>query len=210
VLLFDEPLSNLDARLRDHLRVQLREIQTQLKITSIYVTHDQREALALADQIMMMQEGEVLQMGDPVSLYNGPKTSEIAEFLGYSNIFEVNVVGERDGLCQLAFCEHARNLDAAFINRNGDRDLTACVRPDDVSIKPLPVTAGGDESSGVNAIAGEVILASFMGSHMQYRVRAGEHEIWEILCPEVNTEIRLGSNVLLEIDPAKIHVLPKQ
>ena len=97
VLLLDEPLSNLDARLRDHLRVQLREIQTQLKITSVYVTHDQREALALADQIAVMQSGTILQIGDPISVYTRPKTSSIAEFLGYSNIFEAKVI-ERAGV----------------------------------------------------------------------------------------------------------------
>src|SRR5262245_41435073 len=87
VLLFDEPLSNLDARLRDHLRIQLRELQTQLKITSIYVTHDQREALALADKIVVMQSGHVVQEADPVTLYHRPRSAAIADFLGYSNIF---------------------------------------------------------------------------------------------------------------------------
>src|SRR5204863_8804346 len=72
VLLFDEPLSNLDARLRDRLRIQLRELQTQFKITAVYVTHDQHEALALADQIAVMHRGSLLQLADPVTVYTRP------------------------------------------------------------------------------------------------------------------------------------------
>jgi len=89
VLLFDEPLSNLDARLRDRLRIQLRELQTQFNITSVYVTHDQHEALALADQIAVMHRGELLQLADPVTIYSLPTSSTVADFLGYSNIFRV-------------------------------------------------------------------------------------------------------------------------
>ena len=92
VLLLDEPLSNLDARLRDRLRVQLREIQTQLKITAVYVTHDQHEALSLADTIVVLRAGAVLQSGEPIAMYRAPKSSTVAAFLGYSNVFDASVV----------------------------------------------------------------------------------------------------------------------
>ena len=205
VLLFDEPLSNLDARLRDHLRVQLREIQTQLNITGVYVTHDQREALALADRIVVMDMGNVLQVGDPVGLYNRPRTSTVAEFLGYSNIFDVGAV-ERRGEGSVAILKDTgRRLAVSVPVAGVADDLTLCVRPDDIAIAPFP--SGDAPAAG---IAGEVILASFMGSHMQYRVRTGEKEIWEVLTPKISTDIGLGARVILDISPAHIHLLPRQ
>ncbi|MGE3244950.1 MAG: ABC transporter ATP-binding protein [Beijerinckiaceae bacterium] len=204
VLLFDEPLSNLDARLRDHLRVQLREIQTELKISSVYVTHDQREALALADRIVMMQAGKILQSGDPVSLFNSPQTAEIAEFLGYSNIFPARLAGEDNGLAVAEFVSGGRKLKAAAGQRC-DGDIAVCVRPDDVHI------SSGEEGAGSgNVLGGTIILASFMGTHMQYRVRAGAGEIWEILSTDVKTLRKLGETVQVHVDPAHVKLLPTQ
>lgn len=205
VLLFDEPLSNLDARLRDHLRVQLREIQTQLKISSVYVTHDQREALALADQIVMMQSGKIMQAGDPVSLYSQPQTAQIAEFLGYSNIYPAKIVNHEGGQARLALLDTVRSLQAKHVNI-ADAALAVCVRPDDISIAP----AGEVHGSNVNRIDGEIILASFLGSQMQYRLRAAPGEIWEVLSSDVRRVLKIGQRAQIYIDPANIKVLPKQ
>jgi iron(III) transport system ATP-binding protein len=205
VLLFDEPLSNLDARLRDHLRVQLRELQTQLRITSVYVTHDQREALALADQIVVMQAGRVLQVGDPIHLYNHPATNTIAEFLGYTNVFEVEVLARDSGGSDVAFKGNGRRLRAGVAPLDA-ASLCVCIRPDHVAIRALP--EGTDTLPG-NSISGEIILASFLGSHMQYRVRTGEHEIWEVLSADVASGIRLGSRVAIVMDPRHLQVLTK-
>ena len=206
VLLFDEPLSNLDARLRDHLRVQLRELQTQLKITSVYVTHDQREALALADQIVVMQAGRVLQKGDPIELYNHPATNTVAEFLGYTTVFEVDVVSGDAAGSEVSFKANGRRLQAGPAPGGNANSLCVCVRPDHVSLRAL---AAGDDAPVGNAIAGEVILASFLGSHMQYRVRTGEREIWEVLSADVAAGTRLGSRVALSIEPRHLQVLAK-
>ncbi len=207
VLLFDEPLSNLDARLRDHLRVQLRELQTQLRITSVYVTHDQREALALADQIVVMQKGKVLQVGEPIDLYNHPLTSTVAEFLGYTNVFEVEVRQQDEQGSEVAFKTNGRRLRAGLPPRSNPAALCVCIRPDHVAIRQLE--PGATPPPG-NAIAGDIILASFLGSHMQYRVRTGEHEIWEVLSAEVTSGIRLGSRVVMDIEPRHLQVLAKQ
>ncbi len=210
VLLFDEPLSNLDARLRDHLRIHLREIQTQVGITSIYVTHDQREALALADQIMVMQFGEVLQTGEPVSLYQRPKTSAIAEFLGYSNIFDVTRLSGDGASCTVVLEGGERHLSVGVAAPDDTAQLAVCVRPDDVTIRLRQEGETLAEESAANVIAGDVILASFMGSHMQYRVRVGAQEVWEVLSPVISTDIKLGSPVSISVDPALIHLLPKK
>src|SRR6478609_5729024 len=89
VLLLDEPLSNLDARLRDRLRIELRALQQKLNLTSVYVTHDQGEALALADRIALMQNGRLAQVGSPGEIYENPASASIADFLGVTNIFPV-------------------------------------------------------------------------------------------------------------------------
>ena len=117
-LLFDEPLSNLDARLRDRLRIQLRELQTQFSITSVYVTHDQHEALALADQIAVMHHGGLLQVADPVSIYSQPTSSTVADFLGYSNIFRIGATKRVDGGVEVMFEGSRTTLLAACAARD--------------------------------------------------------------------------------------------
>jgi ABC-type Fe3+/spermidine/putrescine transport system ATPase subunit len=98
ILLFDEPLSNLDAKLRERLRIEIRELQRRLGITSVYVTHDQAEALVISDRIVVMNKGRIEQMGDPLTIYRRPTTSFTAEFIGQANILEATVVsGDAEG-----------------------------------------------------------------------------------------------------------------
>lgn len=92
ILLFDEPLSNLDAKLRERLRIEIRELQRRLKITSIYVTHDQAEALAISDRIAVMDNGRIEQIGDPLSIYRHPVSSFTAEFIGQANLIKARVI----------------------------------------------------------------------------------------------------------------------
>jgi iron(III) transport system ATP-binding protein len=209
VLLFDEPLSNLDARLREHLRVQLRELQTQLKITSVYVTHDQREALALADKIVVMQLGHVKQVSDPVTLYRHPRTATIADFLGYSNIFDVTVATRDGGATVVAFEANGVRLSAAGAPPEGTAGIVACVRPDDVSIRPIEPDAATAHLPE-NAVAGDVLLASFIGSHMQYRIKVHDRVIWEVLSSDVTSSIRVGSRVALHVSPRDVLLLPRE
>jgi iron(III) transport system ATP-binding protein len=207
VLLFDEPLSNLDARLRDHLRVQLREIQTQLKITSIYVTHDQREALALADRIVVMQEGHVKQQADPVTLYHAPRTATIADFLGYSNIFDATL-GNREGSSTVAnLAANGQKLRSANPAPAESVPIAVCARPDDVEIRKLEADASSPTAE--NTLTGEVLLASFVGSHMQYRVKVHDQIIWESLGRDVKANIRPGDRVAISIAPENLLLLPK-
>jgi iron(III) transport system ATP-binding protein len=207
VLLFDEPLSNLDARLRDHLRIQLRELQTQLKITSIYVTHDQREALALADKIVVMQRGHVVQEADPVTLYHQPRSATIADFLGYSNIFPVSGAKREGNSTLVSFAANGASLRAEGASPEGG-DVVACVRPDDVAIRKVDASPNGE--LGDNTMLGSVLLASFVGSHMQYRVKVHEDLIWEVLARDVNADIRVGTRVSINIAPRGVLLLPKE
>jgi iron(III) transport system ATP-binding protein len=202
VLLFDEPLSNLDARLRDRLRIQLRELQTQFNITSVYVTHDQHEALALADQIAVMYKGDLLQLADPVSIYSKPNSSTVADFLGYSNIFKVAELKKLDQGVEARLENSAIALTAAVAPSATD-DLFLCIRPEEIAI------AKYDAAPRQNAIAGDVILASFMGSFMQYRVRTDGGDTIEVVSSEIALGIKLGDRVGLQVPPRCVHLLPR-
>lgn len=209
VLLFDEPLSNLDARLRDHLRVQLRELQTQLKITSVYVTHDQKEALALADKIVVMQLGNVMQEDDPVTLYHKPKTSTIADFLGYSNIFDASASGTEGNSTLVTLSATGQKMRADGAAPHGAQGIVACARPDDIDIRKVE-TGASNSNLPENTLLGEVLLASFVGSHMQYRIKVHDDQIWEALSRDVYADIRIGTRVALTVSPRNLLLLPKE
>src|SRR5688572_27415569 len=95
ILLFDEPLSNLDAKLREKVRLEIRELQRRLAVTTLYVTHDQVEALAISDRIVLMNKGRIEQVGEPDVIYRSPRTSFVADFLGAANIVDGRAIGER-------------------------------------------------------------------------------------------------------------------
>ena len=101
ILLFDEPLSNLDAKLREHVRVEIRELQKRLQITSIYVTHDQAEALVISDRIIVMNQGKVEQIADPFGIYRHPKNEFVANFIGLANIFEGTIIDKKADMITL-------------------------------------------------------------------------------------------------------------
>jgi iron(III) transport system ATP-binding protein len=204
-LLFDEPLSNLDARLRDRLRIQLRELQTKFRITSVYVTHDQHEALALADRIAVMHRGALLQVGDPVSIYSQPASSTVADFIGYSNIFRIGAHKPVDGGVEIAFEGSRTILRAAAPARAAD-ELFACIRPEDIAIA-LDVSESA-AAQDINVLRGEVLLASFMGSFMQYRVRADTGDVFEVFSSVISSAIKRGARVRLQFAPKFIHLLP--
>ncbi len=172
VLLMDEPLSNLDARLRDRLRVLLRELQTRFKTTALYVTHDQEEALALADRIVVLDAGTVLQTGAPPDVYRAPATRTVADFLGYGNIFDVSALPAAAGTVRLE--ASGQTLSVASVPR-GASAYAACVRPNDIRIAALDPAAGADRSR--NTLRGTIVMASFQGSFIHYRVRS-EGVVW--------------------------------
>jgi iron(III) transport system ATP-binding protein len=204
VLLFDEPLSNLDARLRDRLRIQLRELQTQFRITSVYVTHDQHEALALADHIAVMYRGGILQLADPVTVYAQPNSSTVADFIGYSNIFRVAAHRALADGCEIELAESGTRLVAASAPPQVD-EIYACIRPQDIEI-----FGPGAGEGPPDAVTGDVILASFMGAFMQYRVRSARGDMFEVFSNDIAGGIKISDRVTLRIAPRAIRLLPKE
>lgn len=155
MLLFDEPLSNLDAKLRVQVRVEIREMQKRLGTTTIYVTHDQDEALAISDRIVIMREGKIEQMGDPYSIYRHPETRFVAGFIGMANIFDA-VVLEVEG----KRCTVQAPFGKLFINTEGQETpkkgatIHFSWRPEDMKIR---------DRESRNQISGKVLQAVFMG-----------------------------------------------
>ncbi|WP_062014546.1 ABC transporter ATP-binding protein [Aureimonas sp. AU4] len=157
VLLLDEPLSNLDARLRRHVRTEIRELQQRLGFTAVYVTHDQEEALAVSDRIVVMRDGEIAQSGSPRELYEAPASAFIADFIGEANVVPCEVLRSADGALQarLGDLRHPLHAPAA---REGAAQLA--IRPNAMTLgDPLPGT-----------LSGRVASAAYLGDHIEYEV----------------------------------------
>lgn len=175
VLLLDEPLSNLDASLRDVVRVEVREIQRSLGITTIYVTHDQVEALAMSDKLVVLNGGKVMAVGTPHEIYTRPENEFVASFVGKSNMIPGRVsslpglptarTGESLVVVGTRFGNVRCHLHEATDVKEGDRVL--------VTIKPENVLISTGEGSGANTFAGEVELVSYLGAFSEILVSLG-------------------------------------
>jgi len=166
LLLLDEPLSNLDAKIRVAVRSEIRKLQKELGITTIYVTHDQEEALSLSDRIAVLNQGKLFQIGTPRELYEEPATPFVADFIGVNNLIPGTVAGERDGLLRVQTA--LGELQA--LRRPGlkpsDRCLLA-VRPENASL-----ALAGREGPGENRVSGKIVFASYLGNTLRYDVEA--------------------------------------
>jgi putative spermidine/putrescine transport system ATP-binding protein len=161
VLLLDEPLSALDAKIRVALRLEIRQIQRQLGITTVYVTHDQEEALSLSDRVVVMSEGRMEQVGTPFEIYNFPATPFVASFVGQLNLLPGTVVDPKAGTLSIAGqpLHVSRPFDFA-----AGRNVNLALRPEMASLG----TSGGE-----NHLRGRVVDVSFLGAIVRMRIRVG-------------------------------------
>ncbi|MFL5255366.1 MAG: ABC transporter ATP-binding protein [Rhodopila sp.] len=159
VLLFDEPLSNLDAKLRTEMRVELRELQRQLDVTSVYVTHDQEEALAISDRIIVMDHGVIEQIGTPEAIYNRPASLFVADFVGAANLIPGRVV---DG----GGFETIGGVRLAVADGGKADGTTVALRSSYVGLRP----AGTAAPDGMNVAEGSIHRRMFHGDFIQYVV----------------------------------------
>ncbi len=169
VLLLDEPLSALDAKVRVQLREEIRRIQLELGITTLYVTHDQEEALSVSDHVAVMYRGRIEQMGAPAEMYTAPATPFVAEFIGTMNRLEAVVVDDERGEV-----EHAGTrltVDAARGRSRGEKVLVL-VRPELLELDPS--TNGTD---GENTLSGEVVTHTFLGSVTRLKILSRDAEL---------------------------------
>ncbi|MEA2404399.1 MAG: spermidine/putrescine transport system ATP-binding protein [Thermoleophilaceae bacterium] len=211
-LQLDEPLGALDLRLRKQLQLELKRIQSDVGITFVHVTHDQEEAMTMADEIAVMNEGRIEQAGDAITLYERPSTEFVAGFLGVSNLIDGRL-GRRDG-ATAEFETHdgatlrlpAERADAL----PGGAPVRIGVRPEKLAILPADVAP----PDGMNVIRGRVELASFLGVSIQYQVHTAGGE--EITAVEQNltggepASVGPGREVLLAWDPHHTFVVAKE
>jgi len=195
VLLFDEPLSNLDAKLRVQMRTKIREIQQKLGITAIYVTHDQSEAMAISDQIILMRKGIVEQMGSPTEIYYHPANEFVADFIGECNFLP---------------CDVSKVSKKIHVDVNGSKVAVASgqsVEPGDqckLVLRPEAITIAEEGD-----IPCHVELSCFMGSYQNYHVRVGDTLV-KIAdnCPLGKRIFEVGEDAYLSFRPECGHLLP--
>jgi spermidine/putrescine transport system ATP-binding protein len=211
-LLLDEPLGALDLRLRRQLQIELKRIQQDVGITFVHVTHDQEEALTMADTIAVMNEGRIEQMGSGEELYERPRTEFVANFLGISNLLD-GTVGSRDGTMAVFDAEEGERV-LVPADRLGDVNGTAVrvgVRPEKITIAP-----SGDEASSAtrNVIHGRVSVASYLGVSIQYVVETPAGRELTVIAPNRDGDaagsIGPGRDVSLSWDPIHTFVVQRQ
>lgn len=197
VLLMDEPLSNLDAKLRVEMRTAIRDIQKKVGITTIYVTHDQEEALAVSDRIAIMNQGVIQQIGTPKEIYTRPLNTFVATFIGHSNLFEGNIIKDKDGLSVMfpdGYTLPMNNLSS----KAKDRDkVVISVRPEEFHI-----------SNNGKGIKGKIRFSTFLGRYVNYEVELGNGQIIEVSQDTSDHDhiFNTGDKIFLEVDSKRINV----
>ena len=173
ILLLDEPLSNLDANLREEMRFEIRRLHDEFKITSIYVTHDQSEAMVIADRICVMNQGRAEQVGTPDEIYERPKTRFVAEFIGKTNLLSGTL--EEDKRINLGSGLLLRVGDAASI-RHGEK-VSVSIRPHNIQLGPEKLEAEGLANRGFNLFTGTIIRRFYFGDSVDYLVNLGVNDL---------------------------------
>ncbi|MCL2286286.1 MAG: ABC transporter ATP-binding protein [Firmicutes bacterium] len=189
VLLLDEPLGALDLKLRKEMQVELKNMQQALGITFVYVTHDQEEALTMSDTIAVMNEGRILQIGTPEAIYNEPKNSFVANFIGESNIIP--------GIMRTDFKVTFAGYDFPCVDKGFGQN-----EPVDIVVRPEDIRITTKEDG---ALVGEVVNVTFKGVHYEMRVDTGSFT-WKV---QSTVQSPVGSTVGITIAPDLIHVMTK-
>lgn len=199
VLLFDEPLSNLDAKLRERMRLELTNLVHEIGFTSIYVTHDQAEAMVMSDEIIVMDEGRIQQKGDAHTIYMWPANRFVANFIGIANLLEGHLVekSEEEGLCVVEVSDGVKShrlLCSAPDEVNSGEKVTVSMRPENLNIfKRRP------EGGKNNVLEGRVKSAIYMGNYLDCRVSVGEMELR--IQSDYNISFEKDELVYLEVSP---------
>ncbi len=195
VLLFDEPLSNLDAKLRVQMRTEIRRIQQEVGITAIYVTHDQSEAMAISDKIIIMNKGVVAQMGTPHEIYYHPVDEFVADFIGEANFLKGKMTGMDGKYAVLDIAGASVSVPCEKAMKEG-KEYTVVLRPEAATLK----TKGG--------IPCKVVLSCFMGSYQNYHVMVGDTLVkLEEPNPKNKKIFNVGDTCSLVFDSDSVHVL---
>ncbi|MDC0352578.1 ABC transporter ATP-binding protein [Candidatus Pelagibacter sp.] len=194
VLLFDEPLSNLDAKLRRQVREDIREIQQKLGVTTIYVTHDQEEALAISDKVIVMNKAVIAQEGSPKDLYNFPKNKFVANFIGDANDVTAEIINKQSNTYDLKLAEMNVKIE---INKDLIDKVSLALRPEKIKI---------NRTDNENCIHASIKSASFVGSSYQYILSSIIGELY-VVSGDTTDIFKVGEEVFLSIDEKDIKIL---
>ncbi len=206
VLLLDEPLSNLDAKLRHEMRAEIRRICKESGLTTIYVTHDQKEALSIADRIALLRAGRLMQIGTPGELYHRPASAFVADFIGQTNLLPARITGRDDGLLvldtPLGTLRAPPQGEWEQTREGGDgNDLLLSIRPEQMRIlRDVP-----PPRAGANRIAGRTLGTTFLGEATEHALESGGHTFRVIAAPPL---FDVPAELAVEIDPEDIILLP--
>ena len=192
ILLLDEPLGALDLKMRKEMQLELKDMHKKLGITFIYVTHDQEEALTMSDTIVVMQNGEIQQVGSPIDIYNEPVNAYVANFIGESNIYNATMVGKQ----KVRFLNHVFDaVDDFPVNEKVD----VVVRPEDVE---MSVVKGTPDA---NKLFGTITTKIFKGVHYEYVLIVGKSEV----TAQSTKDYPEGSQVYIDVAPENIQIMKK-
>ena len=205
ILLLDEPLSNLDAKIRIQVRAEIRKLQKELGITTVYVTHDQEEALTLSDRILVFNKGEILQVGPPKALYERPANRFVADFIGINNLIDGTVKSADAAAGRLVVATALGDIAAVFDGRfpAGSRCILA-IRPENIEVDGV--------APGANALGGRITFAAYLGHTLRYDVelapgagfKVDMHDIWQ------RAELPVGSAVNVSFAVASTVAIPAE
>ena len=195
VLLFDEPLSNLDSKLRRQVREDIRLLQQSLSVTTIYVTHDQEEALAISDNIIVMKNAVIAQQGVPRDLYNYPNNKFVANFIGDSNIIKVSIVSHQEDNYEIKNDKKVFKIKSS-IQANKDEPHVS-IRPDKINIL---------KTSKDNDLEGQIDSNSFVGGSIQYKVKTSIGEFYVIIYDTSNV-FKKNEKIFLNFDSENIKII---
>jgi iron(III) transport system ATP-binding protein len=197
VLLFDEPLSNLDAKLRRRVREEIRDLQKGLNLTVVYVTHDQEEALAVSDRVIVMDNAVIAQEGTPRDLYERPASRFVADFIGEANLVSAKLERAADGLARV----HIGPLEIELPHRGaGEGEVQVAIRPEAFQVTTTPPAA--------RHLPGTVVKAAYLGNHMEYTVTTEVGELF-LVDGAVASALPAGTAIYLTLRGQGIAVVPR-
>jgi iron(III) transport system ATP-binding protein len=195
ILLFDEPLSNLDATLREHMRFEIKALLAKLGITCIYVTHDQNEAMVIADRVAVMNRGRIEQLGSPEDVYYRSETDFVAQFIGLANVLDAEIVGvaERD-LIKVRVDRVGDLVACAGARSSGMQTARLFVRPEHIELTAAP-------REGMNTLKGRVARKSFVGAQTDYVIEVNGVPL-RVISRSRDAAYQMSQDVLISFAPA--------
>jgi iron(III) transport system ATP-binding protein len=202
LLLLDEPLSNLDAKLRERMRFELKRLQRELRLTTVYVTHDQSEALALSHEIAVMNEGRIVQVGSPRDIYERPRNRFVADFVGSANFLDATVAGRGDQPGSYHVRTAIGLLECSAVESLEEGDTVA------VSVRPEDVHVSAEREGERNILAGTVDAKIFLGECLEFQLKIGDSVLLARVHPSFSPPV--GTRVHLRINPEKCIAIPEQ